>query len=276
MKNRYKISELAKIANISKQTLIFYHKKGILVPEYIDGVNGYRYYSNSQIWDLFFIITLKDAGFSLEEIKNYIKVKNPSKNIEFLEEKIYDIDKKIDELRESKNKISEKIVCLKEMLSSLEEKVEVTNLKEMKVYFIKIKNSLDQKEIAETYDKLQRLGNKNGLEEIIYISEVKKDSLYEGSELPLNRIGILIPDNYFIDDEEILESKDCVMLRHKATFDMIKLTYENLYRFIKDNSFEIVGDSIEIGNEVVVPFENGFGGIIDIYIPIKKLKNSKN
>lgn len=272
MKNRYKISELAKIANISKQTLIFYHKKGILVPEYIDGVNEYRYYSNSQIWDLFFIITLKDAGFSLEEIKNYIKVKNPSKNIEFLEEKIYDIDKKIDELRKSKNKISEKIVCLKEMLSSLEEKVEVTNLKEMKVYFIKIKNSLDQKEIAETYDKLQRLGNKNGLEEIIYISEVKKDSLYEGSELPLNRIGILIPDNYFIDGEEILESKDCVMLRHKATFDMIKLTYENLYRFIKDNSFEIVGDSIEIGNEVVVPFENGFGGIIDIYIPIKKIE----
>lgn len=47
MKNRYKISELAKIANISKQTLIFYHKKGILVPEYIDGVNEYRYYSNS-------------------------------------------------------------------------------------------------------------------------------------------------------------------------------------------------------------------------------------
>lgn len=31
MKNRYKISELAKIANISKQTLIFYHKKGIFL-----------------------------------------------------------------------------------------------------------------------------------------------------------------------------------------------------------------------------------------------------
>lgn len=27
MKNRYKISELAKIFNISRQTLIFYHKK---------------------------------------------------------------------------------------------------------------------------------------------------------------------------------------------------------------------------------------------------------
>ncbi|MGL4366398.1 MAG: MerR family transcriptional regulator [Cetobacterium sp.] len=272
MKNRYKISELAKLANISKQTLIFYHKKDILVPEYIDEINGYRYYSNSQIWDLFFIITLKEAGFSLEEIKNYIKVKNPTKNIEFLEEKIYDIDKKIYELRKSKNRITEKIVCLKEMLSNLEEKVEITNLKEMKVYFIKIKDPLDQKEIAETYDKLQRLGNKNNIEEIIYISEVKKHDLYEGSELPLSKIGILVPDNQSIAGEEVLKSKICVMLKHKTTFDMIKLTYENLYRFIKDNEFEIEGNSIEVGNEVVVPFENGFGGIIDIYIPIKKFE----
>lgn len=40
MKNRYKISELAKLANISKQTLIFYHKKDILVPEYIEKLMG--------------------------------------------------------------------------------------------------------------------------------------------------------------------------------------------------------------------------------------------
>ena len=78
--------------------------------------------------------------------------------------------------------------------------------------------------------------------------------------------------NQSIGGEEVIKSKVCVMLKHKTTFDMIKLTYENLYRFIKDNKFEIDGDSIEVGNEVVVPFENGFGGIIDIYIPIKKFE----
>lgn len=272
MKNRYKISELAKIVNISKQTLIFYHKKGILIPEYIDEENSYRYYSNSQIWDLFFILTLKEAGFSLDEIKKYIKVKKPLENIKFLEEKIHDIDRKINELVKSKNTINEKIECLKDMQINLEEKVKVVLQKEKKVYFIKIKNPLDEKEIAETYDKLQRLGNKNGIKEIIYISTVKKDNLYEGSKLLLDKIGIYISDGYSIVGEEILKSQNCVMLRHKATFDMIKLTYENLYKFIKDNQYEIVGDSIEIGNEVVVPLETGFGGIVDIYIPIKKIE----
>jgi DNA-binding transcriptional MerR regulator len=272
MKNRYKISELAKIANVSKQTLIFYHKKDILVPEYIDEENGYRYYSNSQIWDIFFIITLKEAGFSLKEIRNYIKVKNPIKSIKFLEEKICDIDKKIDELKKGKNTINEKISCLKDMLDNLEEKVQIKILKKMKVYFIEIKNSLDQKEVAETYDKIQRIGNKLGIKDIIYITTVEKKELCEKSELPLKKIGLFIPEDKTIQGEEILEEKSCAVLRHKATFDMIKLSYENIYKFIRDNNYEIYGDSIEIGNEVVVPLENGFGGILDIYIPIKKIE----
>lgn len=276
MKNRYKISELAKIVNISKQTLIFYHKKGILVPEYVDESNGYRFYSNSQIWDLFFIITLKEAGFSLEEIKEYTKSKIPLKSLEFLEEKVYDIDKKIKELKKSRDTIQEKILCLKEMSSNLEEKVQILESKDMKVYFIKIKDPLDEKEIAEIYNKLQRLGNKNSIKEILYITKVKQKDIYENSEIPISEIGLLIPEGYSIKGEELIEGKKCVMLRHKATFDMIKLTYENLHRFIKESDFQIVGDSIEIGNEVVVPLENGFGGIVDIYIPIKELKKTKN
>ncbi|MGL5355756.1 MAG: MerR family transcriptional regulator [Cetobacterium sp.] len=271
MKNRYKISELAKIVNISSQTLHFYHKKGILIPEYIDEKNGYRYYSSSQIWDLFFIVTLKVAGFSLEDIKNYIKVKNPIKNIEFLEEKICDIDLKIEKLKKSKNILKEKITCFKEISSNLEEKVEVVILKSLKVFYIKILNPFDQQEIAEAYNKLERLGNKNNISEIIYVVKVKKNNICETSELPINEIGILIPDNRNVLGEECIDKQLCVKLRHKATFDMIKLSYEILHKFTIDNNYEIIGDSIEIGSEIVIPLEDGFGGVVDIYIPVKKI-----
>ncbi len=271
MKNRYKISELAKITNISNQTLIFYHKKEILIPEYIDTNNGYRYYSSSQIWDLFFIITLKKAGFSLEDIKNYTKVKEPIKNIKFLEEKIVDIDKKIKELKNNRNIIKEKISCFKEISSNLEEKVEIVIRKSMRVYFIKIKNPFDQEEIAQTYDKLEKLGNKNNIKDIIYVLKIKKNNIDSDSEIPINKIGILLPDEFHLLGEEFLEEKLCVKLRHKSTFDMIKLSYKILYQFIENNNYKIVDDFIEIGNEVVIPLENGFGGVVDIYIPIKKI-----
>ncbi|MGL6066914.1 MAG: MerR family transcriptional regulator [Cetobacterium sp.] len=271
MKNRYKISELAKIVNISSQTLHFYHKKGILIPEYIDEKNGYRYYSSSQIWDLFFILILKKSGFSLEDIKNYIKVKNPIKNIEFLEEKICDIDLKIEQLKKSKNALIEKVACLKEISSNLEEKVEVVIRKSLRVHFIKIMNPYDEHEIAGVYNKLERFAIKNNIKNIVYAVKVKKDSIHIGSNFEINEIGVLMPENSKNLDSEFIKDNLCVKLRHKATYDMIKLSYETLYKFTKDSNYEIIEDSIELGSEVVIPLEDGFGGVVDIYIPVKKI-----
>lgn len=97
MKNKYKISELAKIFNISRQTLLFYHKKDILVPNVIDKNNGYRYYTIEQIWDLLLILTLKKAGFSLDEIKKFGSLKSYDENILFLEKKVKEVEERIKE-----------------------------------------------------------------------------------------------------------------------------------------------------------------------------------
>ncbi|MEG0747264.1 MerR family transcriptional regulator [Cetobacterium sp.] len=272
MKNRYRTSEIAKIFNISKQTLIFYHKKDILVPDYIDDENGYRYYSNSQIWDLFFIITLKEAGFSLEEIKKYSRVKKFVENIKFLEEKVDDIDKRINELKKSKKIIKEKILCLKEMSSNLEEQIRVVKRDREKAFFIKLKNPFDESEIAETYDKLKRICNKNNIKNINFISTVQKNNLYKLKDLVLEKIGIVLPKEIDMEGQEYIQEGEYVVLKHKTTFDMIDLTYQNLIKYISEKGYEITGDSIEIGSEVVVPMENGFGGIIEIFIPIKKIE----
>ncbi|MEG3014638.1 MAG: MerR family transcriptional regulator [Cetobacterium sp.] len=272
MKNRYRTSEIAKIFNISKQTLIFYHKKDILVPDYIDDENGYRYYSNSQIWDLFFIITLKESGFSLEEIKKYSRVKKFVENIKFLEEKVDDIDKRINELKKSKKIIKEKILCLKEMSSNLEEQIRVVKRDREKAFFIKLKNPFDESEIAETYDKLKRICNKNNIKNINFVSTVQKKSLYKLKDLVLEKIGIVLPKEIDMEGQEYIQEGEYVVLKHKTTFDMIDLTYQNLIKYISEKGYEITGDSIEIGSEVVVPMENGFGGIIEIFIPIKKIE----
>ncbi len=45
----YLIGEVSKITGISKDTLHFYNKIGLLVPDYIDEKNQYRYYSRWKI-----------------------------------------------------------------------------------------------------------------------------------------------------------------------------------------------------------------------------------
>ena len=73
MKNLFSIGELSKLQNISRQTLIFYDKIGLFCPAYTDPNNGYRYYSAKQIDYLDTICIMKKIGFSLEEIKEYMK-----------------------------------------------------------------------------------------------------------------------------------------------------------------------------------------------------------
>ncbi len=65
----YKIGEFAKLTNIPVKTLRYYDEINLLKPEEIDLFSGYRYYGNKQKEDLEIILALKEAGFSLEEIK---------------------------------------------------------------------------------------------------------------------------------------------------------------------------------------------------------------
>lgn len=53
----------------------------------MDNENGYRYYSKDQIWELMFILILKRAGLSLEEVKSFSELRSPKENIKFLEKK---------------------------------------------------------------------------------------------------------------------------------------------------------------------------------------------
>ena len=67
----YKIGELSPLCRIPVKTLRFYDREGLLVPDEIDRFTGYRYYSAARIADCNRIISFKELGFSLEEIKNH-------------------------------------------------------------------------------------------------------------------------------------------------------------------------------------------------------------
>ena len=67
------IGEFAKICNTNISLLRHYDKVGVLVPAYTDKFTGYRHYSEEQVAVFKRIGTLKQAGFSLQEIKHMLE-----------------------------------------------------------------------------------------------------------------------------------------------------------------------------------------------------------
>ena len=64
-----KIGDLAKICNVSTQTLRYYDAEGVLKPDITDSSSGYRFYSVDAVEKYKKILFYKELGFSLDEIK---------------------------------------------------------------------------------------------------------------------------------------------------------------------------------------------------------------
>lgn len=275
MKNRYKISEIAKIFNISRQTLIFYHKKNILIPDIIDEENGYRYYSNEQIWDLFFLLTLKKAGFSLEEIKAYSEIKNSDKSIIFLENKINEIDKKISELKKSKKTILKKLENIRDFssISTKEEEFKIEEIENINWYSIDMKEKTDEVEMATNYEKLNSFAKKYSIDDIEYITMTEIENIenvkIDGGIVPVEKVGIVIPKNIVIEKSEELILGKVISIKYNNPYSNLVKTYQNLKSYIEKNGYKTYGYAIEIAHELTISTEKGIGGILKIVVPIK-------
>ena len=66
------VGEFSKICAVSVKTLHHYDRIGLLRPESVDPVTGYRYYSTEQIDRMLYIQRLKRYGFSLEEVQELL------------------------------------------------------------------------------------------------------------------------------------------------------------------------------------------------------------
>ncbi|GAB2934033.1 Zn(2+)-responsive transcriptional regulator [Hafnia psychrotolerans] len=110
----FKIGELARLANVSSDTIRYYEKQGMMSSTVRNG-SGYRQYDDSDLQRLRFIRYAKSTGFTLEAIKELLSIRidpahhtcQESKSI--VEERLAEVELKLQELmrmRESLRRLS--------------------------------------------------------------------------------------------------------------------------------------------------------------------------
>ncbi|MGE7951484.1 MerR family transcriptional regulator [Lysinibacillus xylanilyticus] len=97
----YTIGEVAKLSNLSVQTLRYYDQIDLFKPAYIDTLTNYRYYHDNQIFYLDIIKSLKYIGITLEDIKKALGLTS-GELLGFLEQQEQRIEEKISRLNEVK------------------------------------------------------------------------------------------------------------------------------------------------------------------------------
>ena len=82
----YLTGEVSKITGISKDTLYFYDKVGLLKPDKINPHNHYRYYSHRNLWQLDVITACRKLNIPIEKIKEILSFKDNQKVTDLLNE----------------------------------------------------------------------------------------------------------------------------------------------------------------------------------------------
>jgi DNA-binding transcriptional MerR regulator len=69
----FRIGDFSQLGQVSVRTLRLYDEMGLLKPAQVDDFTDYRYYSLEQLPHLNRIVALKDLGFSLKEVAEFVE-----------------------------------------------------------------------------------------------------------------------------------------------------------------------------------------------------------
>ena len=110
-----KISELADICNVNKETIRYYERQSLIVQPYRNH-SGYRIYGTATVKRINFIKKMQYLGFSLSEIHKLLGVVDKDSDrckdmYQFVSEKQQDVEKKINDLQHIQKVLNELKDC---------------------------------------------------------------------------------------------------------------------------------------------------------------------
>lgn len=167
-KNLFSIGEVAKAKGLTVKALRYYHKIGILSPQYIDEKTGYRYYTITQFIHIEIIKEARRLGTSIKELQKLFEKADTSYLMHFLEAKKKAAKKAIRELNASINHmdaLANIISSSRQAMMSSDLKLETLPLRQIITVPCKATNKWDELLDYSTLDKfMQAHGITQGFE----------------------------------------------------------------------------------------------------------------
>lgn len=262
----YKIGEFSKLAKTTVKTLRYYEKEKLLIPSFVDS-NGYRYYDSIQLLSLAKIISLRQVGLSIEEIR---KVLNGSDFKEILKIRKRMVE---DGLNEYKYQLS-KINYLLEG-KNMKYEVITKELPEYVVYYKEgmIKGFSDMSNfILESADECLAINPNIKCMEPDYCYINYLDGEYKDKNIKIRYCQAVYEEGISNETIKFMKLKPVLALciYHKGEYSTLREAYGFLMKYIEENGYEIIEYPRERYIDGIWNKENVNDWLTEIQVPVKK------
>lgn len=238
----YSIGVFSQINRVTTKTLRHYDEIGLLKPEQVDKHTGYRYYTTNQLPTMHKILTLKQMGFNLTEIKEVLS--NPQAAELYLKLKEREIAQNIksEQLRllQIQNYTNILIGDIKFMYTPV--------IKELPEVIV-----ASMRQVVSSYHDFFHLCPNvmsKEMERVGCICAVPDYcfNIYHDGEYKENNIDVEIcqavteikEDTSLIQFKKINKIDTAVCVLHKGPYYTLRDAYIFIFEWIKDNNYEVI------------------------------------
>lgn len=267
-----KIGEFSKLCRVTVKTLRYYDEIDLLKPDLISRENGYRFYRPEKLAAVSEIQSLKDMGFSLEEISRIMKDRlTPGQLIILLSEK----QKLLEENIRSEQKSIESIETWKKELKK-ELKMEKVTIKELP----DIIAATCRKVIPDfnyLYTMAPEMGRKMGEQGAVcseppYCFNIYHDAECRDRDIDVEIVEAVVkklPDTDGIVYKEMKGHKRAACIYHRGSYENFGRTYSAVFRWIEENGLKIIGQPRESYIDGIWNREDQADWLTEIQVPVK-------
>ena len=271
-----KIGEMAKLNNVSVQTLRYYDSIDLLKPNHIDAYTQYRYYTLSQSAELDLILFLSSLDFSLNEIKNILNNPNQYDMIESeLKEKTKQLEKEKQAIEMKCYMISQfqdSYDCFKKNQDFCDVRIEY--FPERAVHTYKTHQNIYDMCMLEYEENLRAFKlslKEQGLGDHYFanVGSIMNKNDFIHSNFKSHEMFIFTGLDYLSKNSKIIQAGDyAISFCHLFENELDAIA--SLHAYLKDQQFEVIGDYIcEVIYELPYAKPDQRNMFIRLQVPVK-------
>lgn len=243
----YSIGMFSKINRITTKTLRHYDEIGLLKPELVDKFTGYRYYTTTQLPVLHQIITLKQMGLALQDIKEVLD--NPKALEVFLRLKEQEIlqnikseELKLNQIRSFSNIIKGECSLMYTPIIKELPEVIVASMRQVVCGYNEFFNLCPNVMGKE----MERVGCVCSIPE--YCFNIYHDGEYKEKDIDVEiceAVTEMKEDTDIIKFKIIEKVPTAVCILHKGGYDKLREAYNFVFKWIEDNNYKVIDNPRE-------------------------------
>ena len=263
----YKIGEFSVLSKTTIKTLRYYEKVGLLIPTYVDEETNYRFYETAQLLTLSKIISLRQIGLSIKDIKSILN----GQNID-----IY--------LEKRQKELEKELILHNDQLSKIKYCMEEKNMKYEVITKILPDYTIYYKEgIVKKFSELVPfiLGSAEECKEInpnikciepdyCYVSYL--DQEYKEKDIKVRYSQAVVEKG--IENEnihfEVLKPIEAICVYHKGSYSTLREAYSFVLKYIEENNLLIAEPIRERYIDGMWNKDSEDDWLTEIQIPVKK------